>query len=97
MRNDSEKKVEDYLCDQVKAQGGLCIKLNPFWYVGIPDRLVILPGGRIGFCETKRPSGGRRGAKQDWWNFAVRSLGFTCMYVRTEAQVDVFLRFIAMP
>ena len=91
MKNESEKKVEDYLCARVKAYGGLCIKLNPLWYIGIQDRLVLLPGRRIGFAELKNPSGGKRGAKQKWWRSTVEALGFRSAFLSSEAAVDGFL------
>lgn len=47
-----EKTLEKYLCQKVKSLGGMCIKLTG--EVGIPDRLVILPGGRYIFVELKR-------------------------------------------
>ena len=49
-----EKVVEKKLIDEVKKRGGLCEK----WIsgtVGWPDRIIILPDGKIGFVEVKRP------------------------------------------
>ena len=91
MKDESEAKVEAYLGEQVKALGGLCIKLNPFWYVGIPDRMVVLPGGRIGFAELKRPKGGRHAEKQKWWRGKLVGFGFHCWLIRNEGTVDFFL------
>lgn len=48
-----EKQVEQYLIKQVKSLGGLSLKLTSL--IGIPDRLVILPGGKVVFVELKRP------------------------------------------
>ena len=94
MKNESEKKIEDYLCASVKAYGGMCIKLNPLWYIGIQDRLVLLPEGRVGFAELKRPTGGRRGVKQDWWRAVAIRLGFRSEFLSTEAAVDRFLALL---
>lgn len=50
-----EKVVEEALVKAVKCRGGLAMKLmSPSW-VGIPDRLVLLPQGRLGFVEVKAP------------------------------------------
>ncbi|MBU0278728.1 MULTISPECIES: VRR-NUC domain-containing protein [unclassified Gemella] len=49
-----EKRVEQQLVKQVKAKGGLCLKLNSQSMSGIPDRLVLLPPGKIGFVEVKQ-------------------------------------------
>ncbi len=49
-----EREVEKQLIDKVKKRGGLCEK----WVsgsVGWPDRIVILPDGKVGFVEVKRP------------------------------------------
>jgi hypothetical protein len=94
MPNDREAPVEDYLRQRTEALGGFCLKLNPLWYLGIPDRLVLLPGARIGFAELKRPSGGRREAKQLWWRKTLTAMGFTCRFVKTYLEVDEFLQFI---
>ncbi len=48
-----EKQVEQYLVKQVKSLGGLSLKLTSL--IGIPDRLVLLPGSRLVFIELKRP------------------------------------------
>jgi hypothetical protein len=91
MRNTREAKVEDVLYDGVVDDlGGLCIKLNPLWYVGIPDRLVLLPGGRIFFIELKIRSG-RYGSNQVWWRTTLRSLGFKCETLWTVEAVNQFL------
>ena len=48
-----ESKIEDALITAVKKRGGVCWKLTG--YKGMPDRLVLLPGGVVKFIETKRP------------------------------------------
>ena len=48
-----EKTVEAYLRDQVKAAGGLALKLVCPGWTGVPDRLILLPGARVYFAETK--------------------------------------------
>lgn len=50
-----EKDVERRLVEAVKARGGLCWKFTSPSTAGVPDRVVILPGGRIGFVEVKSP------------------------------------------
>lgn len=52
-----ESDIEREFARWVKAQGGLCIKQNPAWYVNIPDRFVVAPGGYCAFIEFKRPGG----------------------------------------
>ncbi len=48
-----EKAIEQELVKQVKARGGLYLKLNSQSMSGIPDWLVLLNKGKIGFVELK--------------------------------------------
>lgn len=52
-----ESKHEKDLREAVIKEGGLCIKLPASLYRGIPDRLILLPGGRVRFVELKRLRG----------------------------------------
>lgn len=50
-----ETIVEQALTRAVHAAGGLCWKFTSPGTVGVPDRVVILPGGHVGFIEVKAP------------------------------------------
>lgn len=50
-----ECAVEKHLILVTRACGGKCIKFTSPGMTGVPDRIVILPGGKIGFAETKAP------------------------------------------
>ena len=50
-----EKIVEQHLVKAVKSSGGIAPKLVSPGFDGMPDRLVLLPGGKIGFVEVKAP------------------------------------------
>ena len=49
----NEKLIERKLVDGVKKLGGWALKFWPITFTGFPDRIVILPGGRIHFVELK--------------------------------------------
>lgn len=49
-----EKYIEQKLVQKVKKRGGLCEKWNS-GSSGWPDRIVLLPDGKIGFVEVKVP------------------------------------------
>jgi hypothetical protein len=53
--NCSERKVEEKFKELVRAKGGWAIKLLPFNLNGLPDRIALLPGGRLFFAEIKKP------------------------------------------
>ena len=50
-----EKQVEAKLVRAVREAGGMCPKLVSPGLAGMPDRLLLLPGCRIGFVEVKAP------------------------------------------
>jgi hypothetical protein len=53
----SEKYIEQQLVLEIKKRNGLCLKfVSPGWN-GAPDRLVLLPDGKMGFVEVKAPGG----------------------------------------
>lgn len=52
-----EKEIEKKLVEGVKKLGGRAYKIVSPGNVGVPDRLVLLPGGRIVFVELKTPVG----------------------------------------
>ena len=49
-----EKYIEQQLAKEVRSRGGLCEKWNS-GTSGWPDRIVILPDGKVGFVEVKAP------------------------------------------
>ena len=50
-----ESAIEKHLVKVVRESGGLAIKLvSPGW-AGIPDRLILMPQGRLAFVELKAP------------------------------------------
>ena len=50
-----EKNVESKLVKAVKSMGGLAPKFISPGLDGVPDRLVLLPGGKMAFIELKAP------------------------------------------
>ena len=50
-----EKIIEQHLVKAVKNSGGIAPKLVSPGFDGMPDRLVLLPRGKIGFVEVKAP------------------------------------------
>lgn len=51
-----EKVIEQKLVKAVKQMGGICPKFVSPGFDGMPDRLVLLPFGKIAFVEVKAPN-----------------------------------------
>lgn len=51
----NEKQIENKLTTAVKKSGGIALKLVCPSFAGMPDRLILLPDGHIGFAELKAP------------------------------------------
>ena len=50
-----EKSVEQKFTKTVKDKGGLALKFVSTNFNGVPDRLVLLPFGKMAFVELKAP------------------------------------------
>ena len=51
-----EKDIEKSLISRTKQRHGKAYKWVSPGNSGVPDRIVVLPGGKVGFCELKRPA-----------------------------------------
>ncbi|GHU75412.1 hypothetical protein AGMMS49992_19350 [Clostridia bacterium] len=49
-----EKNIERRLVAATKKMGGLCLKFVSPGNDGMPDRIVLLPDGKLGFVEVKK-------------------------------------------
>lgn len=85
-----EKEIEKYLVDIVAGMGGKAIKfVSPGW-TGAPDRVVILPGGKVGFLELKAP-GEKPRKEQDYRIRQLRELGCVAGSADSREGVNWFL------
>ena len=50
-----EKEIEEKLRLSVKAHGGIALKFTSPGFDGMPDRLILLPNGKMAFAELKSP------------------------------------------
>lgn len=85
-----ESTIEAKLVRGVKALGGIAYKFVSPGAAGVPDRIVVLPGGRVIFVELKTDTG-RLSPGQRVQLDKLRSLGAEAVVVRGSAGVQEFL------
>lgn len=83
---DREHSVEARLTSAVRELGGWAIKLAPT-AVGLPDRLVLLPGGRAYMIELKAPRG-RLARAQRVVHRRLGDMGHPVVVLASAEQVD---------
>jgi len=85
-----EKAIEAYLRDQVKSVGGKAYKFVSPGNAGVPDRLVLFPGGRVVFVELKAP-GQKPTNLQKAQARKINSLGFQVFVIDSKAKANDFI------
>ena len=90
MRCLSERDIERWLIKAVRDLGGACPKLVCPGMDGMPDRLVLLPHGRIAFAEVKSP-GKRPRPLQASRHRLLKSLGFRVYVIDAPEQIGGIL------
>lgn len=86
----NEKKIEKKLRVEIEKLGGLAIKLQSQYYTGLPDRMILMPQGRISFAEIKT-TGKKTTARQAIVHGELRDLGFKVEVIDDEASLQKFL------
>lgn len=86
-----ERDVESYLGRRVKALGGRCDKFTPDLNNGMPDRIVMLPGGVLIWVETKRCESEDARQLQKMQHLKLRRLGQRVEIIHTKREVDKLL------
>ncbi len=91
-----ERFIERKLVNLVRKEGGLCPKFTSPGSAGWPDRLILLPGGKVAFAELKAPQG-RLSSIQVQRHIQLRDLGFTVFVINDPAQVPQALAMLCKP
>ena len=80
-----ERTIELKFVKEVKKAGGIALKLVCPGYIGMPDRLVLMPRGKMFFAEMKAP-GQKPRPVQVKRHEMLRNLGFK-VYVLDSLEV----------
>ena len=89
-----EQQIESKLVKAVRNVGGMCPKLVSPGTDGMPDRLVLLPGCRIGFVEVKAPGKEPR-PLQTQRHRQLRALGFPVFVLDDPEQVPQIVKEVS--
>lgn len=87
----SEKSIERYLTKQAIQNGLPCLKYANPNMVGYPDRLLVLPGGRVIWVELK--SKGRKPTKIQLMRInELTGMGHQVKVIDNKADIDELLK-----
>jgi len=86
----TEKQLEAKLRDKIKQLGGLALKLVCPSFTGVPDRMILLPKGRIWFVEMKA-RGKIPTPRQEAVHTILRKLGFDVWVIDSNEALSQFL------
>lgn len=81
-----EKQIENKLINAVKKAGGIALKFVSPGFAGMPDRLVLLPDGKIAFVELKA-NGKKPRPIQTSRHRLLKSLGFKVYVIDDVEQI----------
>ena len=91
-----EKNIESRLVAEVRRRGGLAPKFVSPGLDGVPDRLILLPGGKIVFAELKAPGKNLR-PLQALRKRQLEKLGFRVFVIDGTEQIGGVLDAICAP
>ncbi|TFA77367.1 nuclease [Escherichia coli] len=80
MAYERESLIEKHLVAEVKKSGGVAFKFVSPGRRSVPDRIVLLPGGRLVFVECKAPGKAPRADQLR----GLRALGFTVVVLDSK-------------
>lgn len=92
----TEKQIEQKLTLMAKSRGGIAPKFVSPSFAGMPDRLILLPGGLMAFAELKAP-GMKSRPLQVARHEMLRQLGFRVYVIDGIEQIGGMLDELQTP
>ena len=88
-----ERRIEQKLVKMTSLSGGMALKFISPGCAGVPDRLVLMPGGKAAFVEVKAP--GRKPRPLQIRRISqLRRLGFQVFVLDGTEQIEEVLKKI---
>lgn len=88
-----EKHLEAKFCKRIARTGSLPLKFVSPGQAGVPDRIILIPGGKVRFAELKKP-GGKLRPLQVYTVRQLRELGFKVHVVDSLEKIEHVAREI---
>lgn len=88
---EKEASLESRLGAKIKSMGGWSLKLLPTFVIGLPDRMCLLPGGRLFFAEIKT-TGEKPRRSQLAVHRRLEEMGFKVYVIDSSKQMDLILK-----
>lgn len=88
-----ERDVEKKFREGMESLGCMVFKFVSPGKAGVPDRLVVMPGGRCLFVELKRP-GGKLRPLQTFWKTRLEAQGADYFVVDSFEGVEQVMRAV---
>ncbi len=88
-----EKNIEQSLVKAVKKKGGLALKFISPGLSGVPDRILLMPDGKLAFIELKAP-GKKMRVLQEKRKRQLEALGFLVFCLDNTEEIEVMINAI---
>jgi hypothetical protein len=90
-----ERTLEKRLKTETEKRGALCLKFESPGTAGVPDRIILLPGGQSVFVEMKSPTG-KLSEIQKYRITQFAKLGHTVYVISSNEGIDALVNFLGL-
>lgn len=87
----NERQIEQRLVTETRKRGGMALKFVSPSFAGMPDRLILLPDGKMAFVEVKAP-GQKPRPLQVKRHAMLRKLGFKVFALDAASDIPMMLK-----
>lgn len=87
----NERQIEQRLVTETRKRGGMALKFVSPSFAGMPDRLILLPDGKMAFVEVKAP-GQKPRPLQVKRHAMLRKLGFKMFVLDAASDIPMMLK-----